>query len=127
MFRRFLGGPALPWRVSLLSRPYLACIGAAAALVLAAGPAVAATSTTVAPTPAQSATVAPVAKAPAQTKAPRAISCPPDVVKAATGSKRVSVPAECQALIKRKLGLAFPKGAPETGGGAEAAQVASWR
>jgi hypothetical protein len=133
----------------LLSRPYLACIGAAAALVLAAGPAVAATTTS--PTAAPSTTVSskPVAVAP--TKSPVAISCPPIaavtsngqqevfVIEPTSGSKTrttITLPAQanklpgsaaCQELLRRKLALGFPKGAPQTGGGGRAAEVGSWR
>jgi hypothetical protein len=130
----------------LLSRPVLACAGVAAAFVLAAGPAVAAT-------PSATPTTPPVAttKAPATAK-PTVVACSLPAVKSANGKPAkievvkpgksgvrtttiVEVPAAtqqgsidvCRKLLAQKIGLPFPKGAPQTGGGGMADEVSSWR
>jgi hypothetical protein len=122
----------------LLSRPILACAGVLAALVLAAGPAVAATpSTTATAAPSTTATAAPSTTA---TTAPPTTAKPVDAkcaalteqqaiaIKRGTKPTTVKLPSgiDCKALLIKERGLPFPKGAPQTGGGGMAAEVSSW-
>ena len=114
----------------MLSRPILACAGVLAALVLAAGPAVAATpSTTATAAPSTTATTAPPTTAkPVDAKCAALTEQQAIAIKRGAKPTTVKLPSgiDCKALLIKERGLPFPKGAPQTGGGGMAAEVSSW-